>query len=183
MHHVVRLIVTASALTLASAAFAQKSSTNDVRVVNPPVLPVPVKNVEAPARVKYQKVVSFNRNDSATCPSSGTCNVLLDTVPAGKRLVIEHLSLAVNAYVAPTFVAFGNTSLPYVDNVFIVKPDFVLHQFGPSNSEPFFVMDRPVLVYYEPAEQVRLKVLMSTVGLGSLSSNVTLHGQLVDVLP
>ena len=183
MNHVVRLMATASALSLAAAAFAQKSGTNEVRVVNPPTLPVPVKNVEAPARVKYQKVVSFQRNDAATCPSSGACNVLIDTVPAGKRLVIEHVSLAVNAYVAPTFVAFGHTSLPYVDNVFIVKPDFVLHQFGPSNSEPFYVMDRPVLVYYEAAEQVRVKVLISTSGLGALSSNVTLHGQLVDVLP
>src|SRR5438445_1232922 len=64
-------------------------NTPNVNVVNTPASPVPVRDVDNPARQPFQAQVVGGFADGA----STTGDITIATVPAGKRLVIEHVSV------------------------------------------------------------------------------------------
>ena len=64
-------------------------SPSNVNVVNTTASPVPVRDVDNPARQPFQAEVVGGFADGA----STTGDITIATVPAGKRLVIEHVSV------------------------------------------------------------------------------------------
>src|SRR5216117_2665883 len=64
-------------------------SPSNVNVVNTPASPVPVRDVDNPARQPFQAEAVGGFADGA----STTGDILITTVPAGKLLVIEHVSV------------------------------------------------------------------------------------------
>jgi hypothetical protein len=136
-----------------------------------------VKNVDEPGRAPYQQMVEFNQvaGFGANCPVSTVCIVSFAPVPAGKRLLVEHVTLLINGF-QPTFVSFGDGNLLNVQNVAIVKPDFAQ---GPSNTGgQSWLMDRVIRVYFEAGATPKLKV--GTTAFSNHSSNASLHGYLID---
>src|SRR5439155_17389827 len=64
-------------------------SPSNVNVVNTTASPVPVRDVDNPSRQPFQAEVVGGFADGA----STTGDITIATVPAGKRLVIEHVSV------------------------------------------------------------------------------------------
>src|SRR5438132_10795306 len=64
-------------------------NTPNVNVVNTPASPVPVRDVDNPAKQPFQAEAMGGFADGA----STTGDIPITTVPAGKRLVIEHVSV------------------------------------------------------------------------------------------
>jgi len=132
--------------------------------------PVRTKNVDEPGRATYQVSGLFVPSDCAFNGSLYSCSLTLPVVPAGKRLVIEHVSM---------FVALDNGSPDALR--FLATPSgtafFVQPTFTPraSNANHFF-LDRSVLVYQEPGTTP--SVLLTLTGLPS-SAQLTVHGHLI----
>src|SRR5207244_995932 len=63
-------------------------NTPNVNVVNTTASPVPIRDVDNPARQPFHAEAVGEFADGASI----TGGILIPTVPAGKRLVIEHLS-------------------------------------------------------------------------------------------
>jgi len=136
------------------------------------VRPAYVKNVDEPGRVPYQQMVGFS---AYTCDPAH-CIISFNAVPAGKRLVVEHVTMLVGINDGrPRLLAFGDNAVITRDNIAIVGGGFT----EVPGSHPFFSMDRAVKVYYETGAIPKLKFFF----LGSLGDslyNASLHGYLID---
>jgi hypothetical protein len=139
------------------------------------IRPAYTKNVDEPGRLPYQNIVNF---DSGSCISTSFCIVSFPAVPAGKRLVVEEITVlaGVASGGSPNLVAFGDDFATNVGNIYIVKNDFSV---GPTIiGNTFFSMDRPVHVFYEPGATPKVKISVSTAF--AFVCNMSLHGYLID---
>jgi hypothetical protein len=132
--------------------------------------PVRTKNVDEPGRAPYQVSGLFVPSDCSFNGALYSCSLTLPVVPAGKRLVIEHLSMfvAVDGG-SPDALRFLATPS---GTAFFVQPTFTPRA---SNANHFF-LDRPVLVYQEPGTIPG--VLLTLTGLPS-TAQLTVHGYLI----
>lgn len=153
------LAVFAVALPMGNPALAQ-------------VRPAYVKNVDEPGRLPYQQMREFN-----ACAGQ-FCQIAFNPVPAGKRLVVERLTMLLGVVNtgAPNLVAFGTGATTNAGNRAIVEPSFVRSTVIGSVS--FWALDREVRVYYGPGETPEVKVA-STASF-SFVGNMSLHGYLID---
>lgn len=137
------------------------------------VRPAYVKNVDEPGRSPYQQMREFN-----PCANQ-SCLIAFDPVPAGKRLVVERLTMLLGVATTgqPNFVAFGSGAVSNGGNRAIVEPVFV-RALAPILSVQFWALDREVRVYYGPGETPEVKVFASA-NFGFVS-NMSLHGYLID---
>jgi len=85
------------------AGTAQAVVASLVEIVNPATAPVPMLNVTDPGRVAYQSTI----NNVGKCLGAPECEFSFPSVPAGHRVVIQHISgylqfstQALTAYVA-----------------------------------------------------------------------------------
>lgn len=154
------LAVSAAVLPAGNAALAQ-------------VRPAYVKNVDEPGRSPYQQMREFN-----ACANQN-CQIAFDPVPAGKRLVVERLTMLLGVVTtgAPNFVAFGVGFSSNTGNKAIVEPAFV-RAGSPLGSVQFWALDREARVYYGPGEIPNVKVFASA-SFGFVG-NMSLHGYLID---
>ena len=136
-----------------------------------------VKNTDERGRMPYRDVREFG---TYTCYSANMCIVAFNPVPAGKRLVLEHVSMMVAAVsgARPRFLALGDCISLNSCNEQILSPDFVQVPF--SSEFAFWVIDRPVHAYYEPGSTPKLKFSVNGDGMGGAGHNATLHGYLID---
>jgi hypothetical protein len=142
------------------------------------VRPAYVKNVDEPGRAPYQQLVSFNTGaGSGSCLSASFCLIAFNAVPAGKRLVVEHVSILIGTVgAAPNLVTFGNDFSTNTGNVAIVRPDF---RAGPAaGAVTFWSLSEAVRVYFEPGQVPRVK-LSGAANFGFVG-NASLHGYLID---
>jgi hypothetical protein len=141
------------------------------------VRPAMVKNVDEPGRVPYQQTIEFSAG--GTDCSGSLCLVPFSEVPAGKRLVVEHVTalLAVAGGGTVQMFMFGTGGVTNTGNVFVILPAFVDTGFDAFGTT-FWAIDRPVKVYFGPGKTPTLKIIVST-NLG-IVSNVSLHGYLID---
>jgi len=123
-----------------------------------------VKNVDEKGRSPYQQ------SGFVQCTaSSGFCDLVFPPVPAGKRLVAEHISanvFAPNGVNAMFLVVGGNTSF-----------DLPTHTASLSS---LYSMNEVVLGFYE-AGQTPLFRLATSVPDPSAAASVTLTGYLIDL--
>jgi hypothetical protein len=141
------------------------------------VRPAYVKNVDEPGRVPYQQMVEFSIA-APTCPVTSFCIVSFNAVPAGKRLVVEHLSMLIGVAGGgqPNLLAFGDQFSTNTGNVAIVPPRFT--PGVPVSGVVFWSLNEPVRVYYEAGQVPKVKVNAST-NFGFVA-NASLHGYLID---
>jgi hypothetical protein len=136
------------------------------------VRPAYVKNVDEPGRLPYQQMREFN-----PCPGQ-FCQIAFNPVPAGKRLVVERLTMLLGVVNtgAPNFVTFGSGAVTNGGNRAIVEPSFV--RSSAVASVNFWALDREVRVYYGPGEIPEVKV--AATANFSFVGNMSLHGYLID---
>ncbi len=148
----------------------------NVNVVNTPT----VKNMDAPGRTPYQHMIEFSTYQSDECPLPSYCAIPFPAVPAGKRLVVEHVTMLIAVHDGqPGLLAFGDTNVTNSGNQAIISNAFTNTGVNASPDIPFFSLDRPVRVYYEAGATPRLK-LVTTGGTITFKGNASIHGYLID---
>ncbi|HEY2381327.1 MAG TPA: hypothetical protein VGK48_09120 [Terriglobia bacterium] len=143
------------------------------------IRPTYTKNVDEAGRLPYQHEVDVSPGSSA-CPSSSFCFVDFPAVPAGKRLVVQHITALVGVASGgqPNLFAFGDDFTTNTGNIAIIQPTFTQ---GPTIlGANFWSLDKDITVYYEPGTAPRLKISASA-GMAFVS-NFTLHGYLIDAV-
>lgn len=136
-----------------------------------------VKNIDEPGRTPYQSVIEFNAGDGCT---SNICNFVSFTpVPAGKRLVVDHLSamVGVTGGGRPAVTAFSTSLCTNCNNRALIA-GWVDTGFTPVSGVNFWILDRPLTVYFEAGETPRLKMIATT--NFSVVGNASLVGHLID---
>lgn len=149
-----------------TAEDGQGHNKSSVTVVNPPSSPVKTSSVDDPGRIPYQ----FFKNLQ---PCSGSvCQATTPAVPAGKRLVVQHVS------------AFGALTSPgnFVE-VVVSTPTAVLSTFAPpvfgNPGAQGFAFDQLVQGYADAGSAVT--VFISANGsLNQTASDFIVTGYLID---
>ncbi len=150
------------------------TNTPTVQVSNAFNSPLPVRDVDNPARQPFQRELdplipagSFTASDSLT-------------VPAGKRLVIEFASATINTTSGTKMWVRIQTTTSGSTNAHTLVPE-LQGPFSADNSD-FFVAAQPMKVFADPATQV---IVITSVLGGVANSNsgaaVVMSGYLVDV--
>lgn len=138
------------------------------------IRPAYTKNVDEKGRIPYQTEQLII---TSTCTFNGFlyfCNHELPAVPAGKRLVIEQVTMfAALASGDPDSFRFidavSNGTLAWIQPTFSRRPTIPTH----------FFLDRPVHVYYEPNQTPSIRFSASG---QPLSIEFTVHGYLIDAV-
>lgn len=167
------------ALGVAPAATAQLLGSNlapNVNIINPAGAPVPVHEVADTARqpVAFTLSVGMSWGTQYGCASY--------TVPAGKRLEVDHVS-------ASSGVLYqGNTiQASYIAHVGANANEYYLdfHDQAFSPAQPLFVADQPQLAYADAASPLQLCATLKTAqGSGSggfTAMRATFTGYLINV--
>ncbi len=139
-----------------------------IQVGNSASSPVPVRDVENPAREPFSASLNCSNTTTNTC--AGSISVL-----AGKRMVVEFVSGRVS-------VGSGNE----LTSVFIVtggKEHFLLAHKSPATptSGTRFDVSQPLRLYSDPGGDVSLHVEISGIGASTLIGRIS--GYLVDCGP
>jgi hypothetical protein len=138
-----------------------------VTVVNPATNPARTSSVDEPGRAPYQ----FFKN-LQPC-SGGVCQVTTPTVPAGKRLVVQHVS-AFGALTSP-----GNFVEVVVSSSSSVLSTFAPPLFGNPAGAQGFAFDQIVQGYVDAGSEVT--VFISTNGsFNNAASDFVVTGYLID---
>lgn len=137
-----------------------------------------VKNVDEAGRAPCQSQVDFNANSG--CGGTANCSfVSFTAVPAGKRLVVQQLSLltGVASPGHPTLVAFSNSPGCNSCSNRAVVTGWV-NTGAAAGSGSFWALDRPAHLHFEAGEipQVKMYATASFTFVG----NATLIGYLID---
>jgi hypothetical protein len=138
-----------------------------VSVVNPSTSPVPISNVNDPGRVAYQAQVPTLQG----CNAANDCTYKFPTVPAGHRVVVQHISGEDELIGQPTyFKVFASLS----------SGGFPISSFLPPllTAQEDYEFDQPVSFYVDSGDsvQVELRSNSAFAGMGA----VTLTGYEVD---
>ncbi len=139
-------------------------SPSNVIVVNTPASPVPVRDVDNPARQPFQAQAVGGFADGA----SSTGDITIATVPAGKRLVIEHVS-ALGTMLPTQKVINGGSDVIWTDPFGII-----------DGSRDYFVVSEALRVYANPGPIRCFAERDSTAGANPNSVTFTISGYLVD---
>ena len=142
------------------------NNTPNVAVANDAAHPVKTSSVDDPGRTPYQ----FFKNLQ---PCSGTvCQATTPAVPAGKRLVVQHVS-AFGALTSP-----GNTIEVVASTNSAVISTFAPQVFGNPGAQGF-AFDQTVLGYADAGDAVT--VFISTNGsFNEAASDFVVTGYLID---
>jgi hypothetical protein len=114
-------------------------NTPSVSVSNTSAQPVPSVRIDEPGRIPYQSQV----DKSASCISGTTCFFEFGSVPAGHRVVIQHVSGTVSFIGNPSaiWLLLNNGSGAPVSNFFAPQAPVV----------SFTAFDQTVQAYFDPA--------------------------------
>jgi hypothetical protein len=148
--------VVAAALLTGSTAFAQKAAL--------------VQEVNVPAKSPYQFNLLFN-GDAGHCPNNFFCNVIFPPVPAGKRLVVTHVSAqySMNSGAVEAAVSIGTG----IGNTL----DLPAPTYTGGNR---FISSSPVTYYFEAGETPIVFIIGSSVITG-LTNHASVIGYLVSL--
>jgi hypothetical protein len=177
MHNSIRLLTFGGSITLLvitsliNPSSAQAQFSNPVRVLNTPTQPVPNRDVDQPARQAFdaQATVAIPANAFG---GSATFNF---TIPAGKRAVVEYVSLL--------------GELPTGQQVALFRLQGVLNNQGTEHYVPVikqvtgasldrFVAGQPVTIYADPS-LISVEVGRSSTSVVSTQFLVRISGHFV----
>jgi hypothetical protein len=188
-----------AAAAAAAAAPNPPTSTQNVNVVNTPTVNVGntptvtlangasvgingtavFRNIDEPGRSPYQAQVTGT--SSVNCSGGFSCSFTFTAVPAGHRLVVQHVTMFIQpiAGSVPARVGLLSTTLP----TFVGPMFFATVQGGPPNySNSPIVFDQQVTAYYDDGDNPKAFIDGISINLGIPASNqvATLIGYLVD---
>ena len=146
-----------------AAAVLGMAATLSQAAPQPSNTPVTVTNVPLPVNitpVRYQESGGVNSNECAP-----QCILSFATVPAGKRLVLTHVSAQVGDVAEIVVIERANSGV--LDSLFIPKP-------YPSSG----YVDSQVSFYYEPGETPTARMFV-TDAAARVSLIVTMVGYLI----
>ena len=152
-------------------------NTPDVNVVNTTASPVPVRDVDNPARQPFHAEAVGGFADGA----STTGGLLIPTVPAGKRLVIEHVS-AFGTMLPTQKVINGGSDVIWADPFSTLIVQYHWHSQGSNadGSRDYFVASQLVRFYANPGALRCFAERNSVAGANPDSVTFTISGYLVD---
>jgi len=137
-----------------------------VEIVNPTSSPVPTSsvNVTDPGRIAYQS----GTNASGNCTGNSTCSLPLPTVPAGHRVVIQHIYGTIAFKTTPSFPALVEITCQGCVTFFFPYEFYAPLPSGPAALSLF---DLPVLFYVDSGGSLSVGLdagtsLLLTVSLG-----------------
>jgi hypothetical protein len=157
------LVFLALVLALANADVrrAVAEEFKDVRVINTESQPVSVRDVDNPAR----QPIHFNESY---------------TVPTGKRLVIEYISVGIGSQTQCDVIAVALSSESIVLHLY--HPAFVGVFFGPTSRPYRYLLSQETRAYVGPNRTVNIEFTgYSGCGTGPDFSHVGISGYLVDM--
>ena len=146
-----------------------------VQVVNTTTNPAIVSNIDDRGRIPYQAQIYGTSNTN--CPAEGSCAFTFDAVPAGHRLVVQHVSMEIQAAAnsVPALVSLG-ASLGSAVTVFPATVQV-------AGDVPTIAFDQPVLAYFNAGQTPVAGILLGNGNFvfgGSTSQNASLSGYLLD---
>src|SRR5439155_23134862 len=179
------LVLAFFALSSATQAAPSPPSPTNVNVVNTPSVnvinttasPVPVRDVDNPAKQPFQAEVVGGFADGA----SSTGDITIATVPAGKRLVIEHVS-AFGTMLPTQKVINGGSEVIWTDpfGIIIVQYHWDSQGSNADGSRDYFVVSEALRVYANPGPIQCFAERDSTAGANPNSVTFTISGYLVN---
>jgi hypothetical protein len=149
-------------------------SPSNVIVVNTTASPMPLRDVDNPARQPFQAEAVGGFADGA----STTGDITLTTVPVGKRLVIEHVSV-LGKMLAPQRLVLGGIGSGQPGG----KVHWLEIKVQGSNADgtlDYFVASQLVRFYQDPGPVRCLAERDSTAGANPASVTFTISGYFVD---
>ena len=162
-------IVSVLSITATGVVHSHTRGAARVRVVNTVDHPVLVRDVND-ARQPFQRVVSIP-NPAGSLFAAGNF-----TVPGGKRLVIEHVSILSAVPPGQKVLLIMNTQVEGQPADHFLLADF---QGSFGGTDRFFV-SQPIRVYADPGTSVVIRTERTSTG-GNASYAATVSGFLVDV--
>lgn len=179
------LTATAALFMLAATPAAQaqeqkrtEKTSQDVNVVNTQAQPVPVRDVEKQRRETFSRSLS-----SFAEPGSATGNLSTFTVPDGKRLVIEDVSMEVGLPVGQRALVILDVLHPPPLGSRTSRPVTLNFQLTTIQATDIYVAGEPVRMTLEPGERLQLFFLRSATTPSNSGALATAYvqGYLVDV--
>jgi hypothetical protein len=177
-----RDVTIAGPLPLPISGSVAISGTPTVAVTNPLSQPVPVRSVTEPGLAPYEDTQVFNLGPMSF---NTTLTLAFATPPAGKRLVVRHVSggFFVPFPSAVSYVGLWNAAS---DNV---RPRMFLPgslTTAPSpNVATFFTVNQDVLAYFDAPDTPQMDILFlfgsNTFPTTTTKVTMTLTGYVVDV--
>ena len=166
------LFVVAFVLVVPHRAEAQKPP-SDVVVINNPTTPVPTRDVDNPATqpIQVQAVAGVGT-------LTGPANFVLFTVPAGKRLVVEHFSSEVG--IAST-ASVNRYALVTDQNFAFVAPAFHSPCGTCAGTTELFIASQPIRMYVDAGQALVVNITFSGAVGPSGFGFFSVSGYLVDV--
>lgn len=127
-----------------------------------------VENVDERGRNPYiQSLSCYQLN-------SNVCNAFFPPVPAGMRLVVEHINLSLDS---PTKFSHADLS----GNGMIIENPFLQLQGPDPAGNNIYIGNEPMLIYYEAGQTPILQMNSATGSFEFMSGTVTLTGYLVNL--
>jgi hypothetical protein len=169
-------------LMLSSSAHAGPSAqtsnvnvvnTPSVNVVNTPAAPVFVRDVDNPAKQPFETTGLLAFSDGQY-----DIELTVTTVPAGKRLIIEYVSLYATLFTGQSLVFATLHSTGNNGNAYHRLPIT-----GPTNDGGYdeFMVSQAIRMYADPGTPVTLRVRRSTSSGYSLDGDYAISGYFIDV--
>jgi hypothetical protein len=177
------LTLAAAALCTAAGSVCAQGVLKPVEavIVNPDSRPVPVvdkalatavKALAAPALMPYQETARFNQG-SGLC-TQFNCELTFSPVPAGKRLVVTHVSAVFAAGSPSAFVFVELTDSSHLPALLLPAP--------PTSTTPGLqISSSPVTFYVDAGKSPLLRLVASGIGNLSTPATASVIGHLVDV--
>jgi hypothetical protein len=160
-------------VTVTNTPTVNVGNTPSVNVSNTSTQPVAAVRIDEPGRIAYQSQV----DKSGSCTSGTTCFFEFGSVPAGHRVVIQHVSgiVSFSGANAATWVQLNNGSGAPVSTFFTPQVPTV----------SFSAFDQTVQAYFDPAAfggliEVEVSLLGGTFPGGGQVEGVTLSGYELD---
>jgi hypothetical protein len=126
------------------------------------------KNIDERGRNPYiQSVNCFTSTQNS-------CTVFFPAVPAGMRLVVEHVNMSVDT---PTPLANVDIS----GNGPIIENPFLQVQGNDPAGNTIYIANQPFLTYYEAGQTPAISIFAKAGGFQFISSGITLTGYLVNL--
>ncbi|MBV9158654.1 MAG: hypothetical protein JO097_20510 [Acidobacteriaceae bacterium] len=126
------------------------------------------KNIDERGRNPYyQQVVCYNA-------SGNTCYAFFPAVPAGMRLVVEHINMSID-----TATAFSAADI--AGNGGIIEQPLLTVQGQDSSGHNIYVANQPFLMYYEAGQTPEVSIFSQAGGSAFMSGQATLTGYLVNL--
>lgn len=161
-------------VTVGNTPSVNVTNTPNVNITNSNTQPVFNTSIDNPGRIAYQSQVT---NSSGSCSGAGACFFEFGNVPAGHRLVIQHVSgvISTTGVVGAVWVQVNNGSGAPISSFFTAT----------APSTIFSAFDQTVQTYFDPAAfggviEVEVSLIGGTFPPAGQAEVITLSGYELD---